>query len=102
MAKVLALYKTPGNPAEFNRYYFERHVPLAKQLPDLKSYAVSQGPVMGMAGQSDIHFAAIIEFDSLADIEAALSSEAGKRIAEDLGNFASAGVELLFFDTREV
>lgn len=102
MAKVLVLYKLPTNQAEFDRYYFERHVPLAKQLPGLKSYTVSQGPVMGVAGRADIHLAAILEFDSMADIQAALASEAGKRTAEDLSNFASAGVELLFFESHEV
>ena len=28
MAKVYALYKTPTDPAAFDRYYFDRHVPL--------------------------------------------------------------------------
>ena len=28
MAKLLALYKTPADPAAFDRYYFSKHVPL--------------------------------------------------------------------------
>ena len=34
MAKVYALYKTPADPAAFERYYFDRHVPLAKTMAE--------------------------------------------------------------------
>ena len=30
MAKLFAIYQQPANPAEFDRYYFKTHVPLAK------------------------------------------------------------------------
>ena len=33
MAKIYALYRTPTDAAAFDRYYFDRHVPLAKTLP---------------------------------------------------------------------
>lgn len=51
MAKLFAIYQQPANPAEFDRYYFKTHVPLAKTLPGLRSYEVTRGDVMGMAGK---------------------------------------------------
>ena len=45
MARLIALYKTPKDPAAFDRYYFATHAPLAKKIPGLRKYEVSQGGV---------------------------------------------------------
>lgn len=102
MAKIIALYKRPADEAEFNRYYFNTHVPLAKQLPGLRSYEVSDGAIMGARGPSDVYLAAILSFDSLAAMQDAMSSDAGKMTVADLSNFATAGVDLLVCDSRPV
>jgi uncharacterized protein (TIGR02118 family) len=36
MAKIVALYKEPADPAAFDAYYYSTHVPLAKTLPGLR------------------------------------------------------------------
>ena len=36
MAKVFALYKTPADPAAFDRYYRDVHLPIAKKIPGLR------------------------------------------------------------------
>lgn len=102
MAKVLALYKKPVDAAAFDAHYFGTHVPLAKTIPGLRSYEVSAGPVSTPAGDSALHLVAILGFDSLAAVQAGLTSPEGQATAADLGNFAQAGVELLMFDTRAV
>lgn len=51
---------------------------------------------------SGFHLIAILTFDGMADIQAGLESPEGQAAAADLGNFAQAGVDLLFFDTKEV
>jgi uncharacterized protein (TIGR02118 family) len=102
MATVLALYKKPANAAAFDSYYYGTHVPLAKTLPGLRRYEVSTGPVGTPAGESPLHLVAVLSFDSMAAIQAALTSPQGAATAGDLGNFAQAGVELLMFDTKEV
>jgi uncharacterized protein (TIGR02118 family) len=100
MAQVIALYKKPADVAAFNDYYFGKHVPLAKTIPGLRSYRVSTGPVASAAGDSGLHLVALLQFDSLAAIQVALSSPEGVATAGDLANFAQAGVELLMFDTK--
>ena len=102
MAHVLALYKTPADAAAFDAYYRGTHIPLAKTLPGLRSYRTSSGPVATPAGPSGVHLVAMLEFDSLAAIQAALTSPAGAATAGDLANFAQAGVDLLMFDTQAV
>jgi uncharacterized protein (TIGR02118 family) len=102
MAKVIALYKKPTDPAAFDAYYYAKHVPLAKTLPGLRRYEVSKGAVGTPGGESPLHLVAILDFASMAAIQAALTSSEGVATAADLGNFAQAGVDLLMFDTREV
>lgn len=102
MAKLIALYKKPADPAAFETHYFATHVPLAKLMPGLRKYEVSTGPVSGPAGDSSLHLLGILSFDSMAAIQTALASPQGAAAAADLGNFAQAGVELLMFETREV
>jgi len=102
MAKIVALYKKPANVAVFDSYYFSTHVPKAKKVPGLRRYEVSSGAVASGQGESPYHLVAILEFDSLASIQAALGSTEGQAVAGDLANFAQAGVELLMFDSKEV
>ena len=43
MAKIVVTYKTPTDPAAFDKYYAETHIPLAKKMPGLRKYEVSRG-----------------------------------------------------------
>jgi uncharacterized protein (TIGR02118 family) len=92
MATLLVLYKTPADPAAFDQHYFTTHVPLARKIPGLRRYEVSDAPY---------HLVATLSFDSLDAIQQALRSPEGQATAGDLGNFAQAGVELLMLDTKE-
>jgi uncharacterized protein (TIGR02118 family) len=97
MAKVIALYKKPADAAAFDRYYHATHVPLAKTLPGLRRYEIGHP-----AGDTSLHLVAVLSFDSMDAIQAALQSPQGAATAADLGNFAQAGVELLMLDCRDV
>ena len=100
MAQLLALYHQPADPAAFDRYYFETHVPLAKTIPGLRSYIVNGSPVHVIAGSPAPYLIAELSFDTTADLQAALSSAEGQAAAGDLSNFAQAGVTLMVFETK--
>jgi uncharacterized protein (TIGR02118 family) len=102
MAQVVVTYKTPKDPAAFDRYYAETHIPLAKRLPGLRKYQVSQGPVVSAAGASGIHLIAILTFDDIAAVQAAFGSAEGKATAADVPKFATGGADIVFFDTKAV
>ena len=102
MAHLYALYQQPADPAAFDDYYFNKHVPLAKTIPGLRGYEVTQGDVMGMAGKHGVYLIATLKFDSMAAIQAAMASAEGQATAADLANFASAGVDVMMGDTRSV
>jgi uncharacterized protein (TIGR02118 family) len=101
MAQVLVLYNTPADPAAFDRYYHQTHIPLAKKIPGLRSYLISGGPVRALSGTAP-HLVAILDFDSMTDVNAALVSPEGQAAAADLPNFASGGATLLIYDGKAV
>src|SRR5258708_30155685 len=78
MAEVVVMYKTPKDTPAFDKHYFETHVPLAKKIPGLKKFRVSQGPVATPAGPSPFHLIAVLSFDNLASIQAGFGSAEGK------------------------
>ena len=102
MAKIVALYGTPKDPAAFDRYYRNVHVGIAKTIPGLRRYEMTRGPVLGLDGPSPWHLVATLTFDSVDAIHAALASPQGRATAADLANFATGGVELAIADTVEV
>jgi uncharacterized protein (TIGR02118 family) len=101
MTQLLVLYNTPAEPAAFDRYYHETHIPIAKKIPGLRSYRISTGPVQALVGNAP-HLVAILDFDSMAGLNAALASADGQAAAADVTNFASGGVTLLIYDSTSV
>lgn len=100
-AKLLVMYNRPTDPAAFDAYYAETHTPLAKTIPGAQ-IVVSTGPIVAPDGSpAPYHQIAELIFDSMADLQAGLSSPEGRATAEDLRNFAGAGVSLTIYETRE-
>jgi len=104
MARLMVLYKTPKDTAAFDKYYFETHIPIAKKLPGLKKYEVSQGAVGSPAGDPGIHRIAILHFEDMASIQAAFASPEGQATVADVQVFAPepGAVQILMFEARMV
>ena len=81
---------------------YATHIPLAKKIPGLRAYEVTRGDVTGMAGRHAVYLVATLSFDSMAAIGSALSSPEGQATAADLANFATAGVDILMGDTKQI
>jgi uncharacterized protein (TIGR02118 family) len=92
--QVTVLYHRPDDPAAFDRYYDEVHIPLASRLPGLRSYTVSR-PGPDENGAPAYHLVATLVFESQEELAGALSSEEGRATMADLDNFATAGVTML-------
>ncbi|PSJ63627.1 EthD family reductase [Pseudaminobacter soli (ex Li et al. 2025)] len=102
MAKLIVMYGTPKDPAAFDRYYFSTHVPLARKIPGLEKYEISEGAVASSAGPAPYYLVAVLHFSSITALEAALASPEGQAAAGDIPNFADGGADLFFFDSKEV
>jgi uncharacterized protein (TIGR02118 family) len=104
MARLMVLYRTPKDKAAFDKYYFETHVPLAKKLPGLRKYEVSQGGVRSPVGDSGVHRVAVLHFDDLRAIETAFASAEGRAAVADVKVLApeEGDARILLFETRQV
>ena len=104
MARMLVIYRTPKDVEAFDRHYFEIHVPLAKKIPGLRKYEVSDGPIATPVGPADVHRIGTLHFDDHAAIEKAFASPEGRAARADRRLFApdDSGVQMFLFDNREV
>jgi uncharacterized protein (TIGR02118 family) len=95
--RLIALYAAPENPAAFEAYYRDTHVPIVRRYPGLRDLRLTRTD--GVGGRAPaFYLIAEMAFDSRADLDAAMASEAGVESGRDLRNFASAGVTVLVAD----
>ena len=93
MPRLIALYNVPEDPDAFDAHYRDTHSPIVANYPNLRDVRLTK-PV-GVAGRdAPFHLMAEMFFDTAADLDGALMSEAGAASAKDLRNFAQAGVTL--------
>ena len=101
MVRLLVLYNAPADPAAFDQYYEQTHIPLARQLPGLVRYTVSRN-VAPLGGDAKYYLVAELDWESMEAMQAAFGSEIGKQTAADVANFATGGSSLIAFEVAEV
>jgi uncharacterized protein (TIGR02118 family) len=99
---LLALYGAPDDAGAFDTYYEATHAPLAADIPGLRSFNISDGPVTGPDGAVVFHRAAVLTFDDLDAIKAGLAMPEGQATAADLAKFATGGVTLAMFEGKPI
>jgi uncharacterized protein (TIGR02118 family) len=93
MPRLIALYNTPEDADAFDAHYRDVHTPIIARYPKIRDVRLTRPA--GVAGRdAPYHLMAEMFFDSAADLDDALMSEAGAESARDLRNFAGAGVTL--------
>ncbi len=102
MYQLTALYKHPEDPAAFGKHYREVHAPLAAKLPGLTSFTMTWCEPGPDGAQPPYHLIAVLRAESKAAMMEALGSPVGADAVADLGNFAGAGVEMVFGETDTV
>jgi uncharacterized protein (TIGR02118 family) len=102
-ARMVVVYKTPPDPAAFEKHYCETHIPLAKKLPGLRSYEVSRGKIAALAGAQDAYLIGTLHFDDMAALKSAFGSPVGEACAADRQVFApdDALVQMFLFESAE-
>ena len=88
MTKLVALYRKPSDAAEFDKHYFEVHIPLVRKFPGLRKLEVTR--VTGAPiGEAKFHLVAEMYFDTRDAMDAALASAEGKAVTRDIMSFAA-------------
>jgi uncharacterized protein (TIGR02118 family) len=91
----------PADPTAFEQYYRGTHIPIAKRMPGLRSYVINRGP-LASAGGAPYYLVAVLSFDSMDAIQAAMSSPEGQATLADVPNFATGGVTIVMYETETV
>jgi uncharacterized protein (TIGR02118 family) len=103
MAKMTVIYQAPEDVEFFERHYFDVHIPLAKQLPGLIKYEISNNAIISTTGHSSYRIANLY-FESMEAMKNAFVSEVGQKCAVDRKILApeSKDVQIYLYDTKEV
>jgi uncharacterized protein (TIGR02118 family) len=92
MIKLVALYKMPEDKEQFDKHYFEVHMPLVAKIPGLIKSEVSK--LKSMPGtDSDFYMLTEMYYGDMDSFNSAMASPEGKASAKDLINFAKNNVE---------
>lgn len=102
MTRLLVLYGHPKDPQAFDRYYSDRHIPIAKRMKGLRKWTV--GKVIGTPGDqpSPFYYVADLYMESREEFEALLASPEGQAAVADVPNYATGGVTFLYTEVDEV
>lgn len=102
MIKWITLYHRPEDPAAFERYYREVHLPIVRQIPGWTDLRVYRDARATRGDHPAIYLVDEVVFSSRADLERALYSEAAKLGTRDMQNFARAGFTTLIVEETQV
>jgi uncharacterized protein (TIGR02118 family) len=96
---LTVLYPRPDDAERFKAYYASTHIPLARQLPGLKSCTFAYPVPLGSA--EDVPFCILQAwFESEEMMGRALQSEIGAKVAADVPNYSPKGARLFHFATK--
>ena len=95
---VIVLYNQPKDPAAFEKYYAETHVPLFAS--HAQEIGVTRVELVKFASTADgkpptLYREADLRFDSKEALEKGTATAGFKAVAADLANFATGGVTVL-------
>jgi uncharacterized protein (TIGR02118 family) len=95
MVKVTALYGMPKDPAAFEKYYAEIHMPMVYRAEGVARIELGK-PMPGPDGKPP-PFYRITElwFENPAAMQAVTSRPDWKKIVDDVPNFATGGATIL-------
>ncbi len=101
---MVVIYRTPADPAAFDRHYSEIHVPLAHRLPGLLRYEISRRPIATPAGDPEPYLVAILHFESLDALRKAFATPEGRACAADRKVLAprDEDIQMYLFESTEV
>jgi uncharacterized protein (TIGR02118 family) len=96
MAKLVILYGQPEDPAAFEDYYTNLHIPYATEhMPN-----VIGAENLRVIGASDAdappyYRVSWLAYETTSDLKAGIGSQHGRAVLADLENFATGGATIL-------
>jgi len=91
---LTVIYPRPDDEAAFKAYYEAKHVPLAAGLPGLKSMHFAYPEAVG---PGDVFCIFQGYFDDVESFGAAMGSDIGRQVADDVPNYSPKGAQVFHF-----
>lgn len=101
MYRLTVLYGHPTDPAEFDRYYYEVHIPIAKKMQGLKGWTIGKCEATNTGEKPPYYMIVGLYADNRIELEAILASPEGQASTADVANFATGGAYFMY-DQEEV
>ena len=98
MTRLTVLYSHPADPAEFDRYYREVHIPIARRMRGLTGWTIGRCEAATPGDRPAYYMIVGLYAPTRADLEAILASPEGQATIADVPNFATGGCTFLFDD----
>jgi uncharacterized protein (TIGR02118 family) len=95
MLKITVLYEHPKDPEAFEKYYKEKHLPLAATMEGVARLELTKvlGTPDGKKG--DYYRIAEMYFTNIEQMQDTMASPEGQATVNDLSNFATGGVKVM-------
>ncbi len=100
MIRLTVLYGHPDDTAEFDRYYHDVHIPIAKKMKGLKGWTIGKCQSADTTELPAYYMIVGLYAESRADMEAILESPEGQATVADVANFATGGATFLYDDEK--
>ncbi|MCA9106978.1 MAG: EthD family reductase [Planctomycetales bacterium] len=100
MIRLTVLYGHPTDPAEFDRYYREVHLPLAARMKGLKGWTIGKCEAVVPGEQPPYYLMVGLWAEDRAAMEAILASPEGQAAVADVPKFATGGATFVYDDER--
>jgi uncharacterized protein (TIGR02118 family) len=96
MIRLTVLYGHPEDPAAFDRYYREVHIPLARKMQGLRGWTIGKCQSASPGEAPPYYLIVGLYAESQAAMEAILDSPEGRATVADVANFATGGATFLY------
>ena len=90
MCRLTVLYGHPTDPAEFDRYYHQVHIPIARKMRGLKGWTIGKCQSLNPNDPPPYYMIVSLYADTRADLEKIIASPEGKATVADVPRFAPA------------
>ena len=96
MVKLTVLYGHPEDPAAFEEYYANTHLPLVEKMPNLQRYEAAR--IVATPDGSEPPYYRIFDgyFEDMEQLQSSLAAPEGQAAANDIPNYATGGATLFF------
>lgn len=98
MFRLTVLYGHPEDPAEFDRYYHEVHIPLARKMRGIRGWTIGKCQPVQPGEKPPYYLIVGLYTETREAMEAILASPEGQAAVADVPRFATGGATFLMND----